>query len=227
MKKIILACCIVANIAFISSCKKTTTTTETPGPTSVTDIDGNVYNVIKIGTQYWTTENLRTTKYNDGTTIPTGLNNTDWAALTTGSYAIYNDDPINNTMYGKLYNWHAVNTGKLAPAGWHVPSSTEWDVLINYLGGGTVAGGKMKSTSSLWNTPNTGADNSSGFNGLPAGYRGTTGGYSTLGNTGYFWQSDERNSTQGNYINLQKNYASTFSNGATKTFGYAVRLVKD
>jgi uncharacterized protein (TIGR02145 family) len=135
---------------------------------TVTDIDGNVYNTVTIGTQCWMAENLKTTRYNDGTAILTGLSNADWQITTSGAYAIYNNDPANNTTYGKLYNIYAVKTNKLAPAGWHVPTYTEWTTLTTYLGGEAVAGGKMKATT-LWSSPNTGATNSSGFTGLPAG----------------------------------------------------------
>jgi uncharacterized protein (TIGR02145 family) len=210
-----------------NSCKKTTEPILTPDPTSVADADGNVYGVIKIGSQFWMSENLRTTKYNDGTLISTNLDNASWSSATVGAYAIYDDNVANNSIYGKLYNWHAVNTGKLAPIGWHVANTSDWNALVTALGGSSVAGGKMKSTSTLWNAPNTDATNSSGFSGLASGYRATTGGYSTLGNTGYFWSSKERNSTQGDYLSLSHSSATSFSNGATKTFGYAVRCVKD
>ena len=214
------ACLLIA----MPSCKKEAEVV-VEEPTTVTDIDGNVYPIIKIGSQIWTTVNLKTTRYNDGTVIPTGLDDAAWTLGAADAYAIYNDDPANNTAYGKLYNWNAVATGKLAPKGWHIPSRVEWTALTNYLG--TGAGGKMKSTSTLWNAPNTGADNSSGFAGLPGGYRGTTGGYSVIGNTGYFWASSERNSTQGDYLNLDRNSGTALANGATKQFGYSVRCIKD
>lgn len=198
-----------------------------PVPVVMTDIDGNVYPTITIGGVVWTSENLRTTRYKDGAPIPTGLDIPTWISTTNGAYSIYGDLPVNNTTYGKLYNWAAVNTGRLAPAGWHVPSQTEWTALANSLGGLGAAGGKLKSTSSLWIAPNIGADNSSGFGGLPGGYRGTTGGYATLGNTGFWWSSTERNSTQANYTSLDNGTASALSNGATKTFGYSVRCVRD
>lgn len=226
-KKSTIIILLFAFVFTLSSCKKPTEPIISSNPTSVTDIDGNVYGVIKVGSQFWMSENLRTTKYNDGTLISTGLNNTDWAATTGGAYAIYDDNVTNNAIYGKLYNWHAVNTGKLAPAGWHVATTNDWDNLIGAFGGFNIAGGSLKSTSTLWNSPNTDATNNSGFNGLPGGYRGTTGGYSTMGNTGYWWSSTERNSTQGNYSNLSKSSAAILSNGATKTFGYSVRCVKD
>ncbi len=196
-------------------------------PTSVTDIDGNVYPVAKICGKFWMTENLRTTKYNDGTVIPTGLSNTAWGASTTGACAFYDDLASNNTTYGKLYNWFAANNTKLAPTGWHVATKAEWTALIECQGGSSVAGGKMKSTSSLWNTPNTGANNSSGFSALPGGWKAGGGSYALLGDATYFWSSSERNTTQGEYVVLNTTSASTAANGATKTFGYSVRCIKN
>ncbi len=194
---------------------------------SVTDVDGNSYKTITIGGKTWMVENLRTTRYNDGTPINTNLDAKSWTAATTGAYAIYNGEAANNTTYGKLYNWYAVNTGKLAPKGWHIPSRSEWSALVESLGGSSVAGGKLKSISTVWIAPNVGATNSSGFNGLPGGYRSTTGGYSTLGNTGFWWASSERNSTQGDYLKLDNGFDDSFANGATKQFGYSIRCVKD
>jgi uncharacterized protein (TIGR02145 family) len=212
--------------ATIFSCKKT----DTPlivEPTTVTDVDGNVYPIVKIGTQTWMTENLITTKYNDSTAISTGLSNAEWTINSTGAYTFYDNAPSNNAIYGKLYNWSAVNTGKLAPKGWHIPTIDEWNTLVTFLGGSMIAGGKMKSMSNLWNAPNTGADNSSGFKGLPAGFRGTTGSYGTIGNTGFWWASSPRNLTQGDYIKLDHSATTAFTQGATRTFGYSVRCVKN
>lgn len=219
------ACIALASLN--SSCKKTDPVTVPGDPTTVTDIDGNVYGVVRIGTQLWTTENLRTTRYNDGTPITTALSNTAWTSATSGSYGIYDDNSANNITYGKLYNWYAVNTGKLAPAGWHVPATEEFNLMVETLGGSSVAGGKLKSTSSLWDAPNTGATNSSGFNGLPGGYRGSGGGYSLMGRSGYWWTSTQANAGQGRYFLLDNDFASSGGNGATKTFGYSVRLVRD
>ena len=223
MKKILTLIFLPLFIAIlVQGCDK-----KTPTPITVTDIDGNVYNTITVGTQIWTTENLRTTRYNDGAAITTGLNNTDWASNTTGAYAIYNDDASNNTTYGKLYNWSAVNTGKLAPEGWHVATEADYGTLIDNLGGSSVAGGKMKMKSSLWQLPNAGATDMTSFYGLPGGYRGTTGSYAQLGKTGYWWANTERNTTQGEYLSLDNDFASTNRNGATKSFGYSVRCVKN
>ncbi len=196
-------------------------------PISVSDIDGNVYTVVRIGTQLWTVENLRTSRYNDGVSIATGMSNEVWKDATTGAYSMYENESSNNATYGKLYNWYAVNTGKLAPVGWHVPTRAEWEALVAYLGGSTEAGGKMKSTSSLWLAPNLGATNSSGFSALPGGYRSNSGGFEQLAHTAYWWARDERNATQGNYITVDNDLAGAAINGATKQFGYSVRLVKD
>ena len=111
----------------------------------INDIDGNAYNKVTIGRQTWLVENLRTTKYNDGTLIPLVQDNTAWSNLITPGYCWFdNDEVANKNPYGALYNWYAVNTGKLCPSGWHVPTDTEWTTLIDNLGGLDVAGGKLK-----------------------------------------------------------------------------------
>lgn len=207
-----------------SSCKKESPAAE---PTTVTDIDGNTYAVVKICGKFWMAENLKTTRYNDGAAIPTNLTNAQWDAATTGAFAIYDAAEANNATYGKLYNWFAASGGKLAPTGWHVATEAEWKELVTCLGGSGVAGGKMKAVSPLWNTPNVGADNSSGFGGLPAGYRSMNGPYALKGKAAYFWGADQRNATQGEYLLLSDDFATTATNGATKQFGYSVRCVKD
>jgi uncharacterized protein (TIGR02145 family) len=207
-----------------SSCKKET---PTPELTSVADIDGNTYPVVKICGKFWMAENLKTTRYNDGAAIVTNLTNAQWGAATGGAFAIYDADAANNATYGKLYNWFAASSGKLAPTGWHVATEAEWNELVTCLEGSGVAGGKMKAVSTLWDAPNAGAGNSSGFGGLPAGYRGTSGNYALKGRSAYFWGSDQRNTTQGEYLLLNADFASTAVNGATKQFGYSVRCVKD
>lgn len=225
--KQIFGIAILSLASIMSSCTKTETTPPAGDPATVTDVDGNVYKTIRIGTQLWITENLRTTRYNDSSSITTGLIDNDWRDATKGAYAIYDGNNANNTTYGKLYNWYAVNTGKLAPKGWHVPTKAEWTILAEYLGGNSVAGGKLKSTSPLWAAPNTGATNSSGFSGLPSGYRGMGGGYSLISRSAYFWTSSARNTTQADYFLLDNDFASSNGNAATNTFGYAVRCIKD
>lgn len=197
---------------------------------TVTDIDGNVYNVVKIGTQYWMKENLKTSKYNDGTLISTGLSNATWSTTTSGAYSIYNNDAANDAIYGKLYNGYAVNTGKLAPAGWHVPTQEEWTTLQNFLGGESVAGGKLKSTSSKWTSPNEGASNSSGFTGLPGSWRIFNGEYSAdseKGHYGYWWSSTMSSSGSSWCYILSYHTIGSLRRGYSNVAGLSVRCIKD
>jgi len=145
-------------------------------PQYVMDIDSNTYKVVKIGKQVWMAENLKTTRLNDGTIIPFVPEDKQWLGLKTPALCWYNDGPFLNdsaryvSTYGFLYNWHAVNTGKLCPDGWHVPSAYEWEELHAYLG--IYAGGKMKESGTQhWNSTSPEVTNESGFTALPSGYR--------------------------------------------------------
>jgi uncharacterized protein (TIGR02145 family) len=212
------------------SCKKNNDNSPEP-PGTVTDIDGNVYHTIQIGTQIWMIENLKTTKYNDGTAIPLVTDNTTWKNLSTPGYCWYNNDgsTFKNT-YGALYNWHTVNTGKLSPKGWHVPTDAEWEILVTFLGGDTIGGGKMKEAGTAhWLPPNKGATNSSGFTALPSGMRsyfdGTFGG---LGKSTNFWSSSEVDSIVFAYSRLL--YPDTgyvYHAISNKKFGSSVRCLGD
>jgi len=156
---------------------------------TVTDIDGNTYHTVKIGTQVWMVENLKTTRFNNGTFIPNIADSASWATLTTPSFCLYNNY---GTIYGALYNWYSVNTGKLAPKGWHVPTDAEWTTLTTYLGGDSDAGGKMKEIGTLhWRTPNIGASNNSGFTALPGGFLDPLGNFEDIGTGCSFWSSSE------------------------------------
>lgn len=140
------------------------------------DIDGNIYHTVIIGNQIWLAEDLKTTKYNDGTPIPLVTGNAGWINLSTPGYCLYDNDITNRETYGALYNWFALQTGKLCPTGWHVPSDEEWTVLTDFLGGESIAGGKLKEAGTVhWDTPNLGATNESGFTSLPGGFRGAQG----------------------------------------------------
>lgn len=156
---------------------------------SITDSrDGNVYKTVKIGSQTWFDENLRYAG-----NIPEVTSSQAWMTIWENktkqpAWAYYNNDPNNNAVYGKLYNWYAVNTGTLCPPGWHIPTDAEWTVLTNFLGGIDVAGGKMKSVIG-WGTGNIGATNESGFTGLPGGGRGFNGEFYALGSVGLWWSS--------------------------------------
>jgi uncharacterized protein (TIGR02145 family) len=194
----------------------------------VTDIDGNVYKTLSIGTQIWMAENLKTTKYKDGTAITCpGTNFTLWANNTDGAFASYNNDAANKNAYGALYNWHAVNTNKLCPSGWHVPSNDEWATLVTYVGDN--AGGKMKEAGTVhWQTPNEGATNESGFSALPGGDRTYMGAYELIGESGNWWSSSEYRYNIA--LSRGMNYFSTevyYNNDMYKGYGFSVRCIKD
>lgn len=189
-------------LVFASSCEKDdnstngkTTAVFNPAVSygTMTDQDGNVYKTVAIGTQTWMAENLRTTTYNDGTAIQNVTDNDSWAS-STGAYCNYNNTTVTDTIatYGRLYNWYAVNTGKLAPKGWHVPTDAEWTTLTTYLGGESVSGGKLKETGTThWISPNTGATNETGFTALPGGFRRSNGTFSDIGGCGSWWSATE------------------------------------
>jgi uncharacterized protein (TIGR02145 family) len=197
---------------------------------TITDVDGNTYNTVSIGTQTWFKENLKTTKYNDGTDIPLVTDATAWVALTTTAYCWYNNDAATNkSTFGALYNWYTVNTGKLCPSGWHVPTDAEWNTLTAFLGGEGVAGGKLKEIGTThWGSPNAGADNSSGFTALPGGCRGGDHGtFGLIGNTGYWWSSSEGFASNAWYLSMYSITSNVYSNDVHKYHGFSVRCVRD
>jgi uncharacterized protein (TIGR02145 family) len=197
---------------------------------------------VTIGTQVWTSKNLDVATYRDGTPIPQVTDPTQWSTLTTGAWCYHNNDPANGAIYGKLYNWYAVvgiydaaslNDPTLrkpiAPLGWHIPSDGEWTTLTDYLGGASVAGGKMKETgNSHWISPNLGATNSSGFTGLPGDYRMFDGRFNIIGYQGGWWSSSEYSNAIGAWNrSLVYHYGVLNRSPYFKTAGYSVRLIKD
>jgi len=200
---------------------------------TVTDIDGNVYITVKIGNQWWMAENLKVTNYRNGNAIANIIDNTQWFNLTTGAYCSYNNDDNNISTYGLLYNWFAVvDAREISPAGWHVPTDGEWDTLVNYLGGNSIAGGKLKEAGTIhWSSPNTGATNESGFSAFPGGSRNDSGAFYSGGGlsvSAYFWSSKEQiNSPYAIYRNLQYTNPSISRNSNKKQFGLSVRCIKD
>jgi uncharacterized protein (TIGR02145 family) len=199
------------------------------GESTVTDYQGNVYNTVKIGSQCWLKQNLRATKYNDGTNIPNVTNDGAWYDLTTPAYCWYeNNYSTYGSVYGALYNWYAVNTGKLCPVGWHVPSDVEWTQLSDFLGGEGVAGGKLKETgTTYWNSPNTGATNVSGFTALPGGCRSYLEGFYSLKISGNWWSSSEEDANYALDRNLNYNLSQLSTMIDNKWWGLSVRCVKD
>ncbi|MFT3911939.1 MAG: fibrobacter succinogenes major paralogous domain-containing protein [Ferruginibacter sp.] len=217
-------------LLFVAGCEKKLdnhTTNTTNG--TVTDIDGNIYNTVTIGTQVWMTSNLKTTRLNDGTTIPHVTDATNWSYLSTPALCDYDNLPVNASTYGKLYNWYAVNTGLLAPVGWHVPTDAEWLALENYLGNDDVMGGKLKETGSAhWQLPNTAATNETGFTALPGGSRYSTGSFYSLTYDGYFWTSTTGTDISYAYYHwVDFNLGSVYRTEDYKTDGISVRCVKD
>ena len=160
---------------------------------TVTDIDGNSYKTISIGTQVWMTENLKTTRFNDGSTIPLVTDPVIWSNLTTPGYCWYNNDEASyKNIYGALYNWYTVNTVKLCPAGWHVPTDDEWILIESFLGGGDIAAIRMKEAGfDHWKFTNSShtANNESGFTSLPSGLRIEDGTFHGIAEENFFWAS--------------------------------------
>jgi len=219
----------------------------------VIDVEGNPYPTVRVNSQVWMTENLRTTKYRNGDEIPGGLDNTTWQNTTSGAYAVYPHGSISGIdseeemlkAYGALYNWYAVNDPRgLCPAGWRIPSDDDWKELEMALGmsqeeaesfglRGTDEGGKLKSERTepafhpRWNAPNTGATNESGFSGLPAGSRGRSGAYSLIGSNNFLWSSTEDDDRSAWYRYLSFNNSNVSKFGNLKQSGYSVRCVTD
>lgn len=176
----------------------------------VTDIDGNVYSTAKIGTQIWMVGNLKTTKYKNGTPIPIITSGSVWSNLSTPAYCWYNNDAANNAQYGALYNWHTINSGQLAPTGWHVPTDTDWSTLENYLSTNVILNGYTN-----------------GFEAQSGGYRQSSGSFETVGNNCYWWSSTENNSTQAWSRVLNRTNSILSRETVSTRLGYTVRCVKN
>lgn len=196
---------------------------------------------VTIGTQIWTIANLDVATYRDGVPIPQVTDPAAWALLTTGAWCYYNNDPANGAVYGKLYNWYAVAgifdaasllnpslRKQLAPAGYHIPSDAEWSTLTTFLGGENLAGGKMKETGTIhWKNPNTNATNSSGFNGLPGGYRYYDGSFGSIVSDGIWWSSTEFNTTNAWLRDISYDDIGADRSNGDKENGFSVRCLKD
>ena len=192
--------------------------------------DGYTYPSIVLGNgQEWMAENLRTTTYANGDPIPNVTDNTQWSTLTTGAWAHYNNDSQYENPYGKLYNWYTVaDSRNVCPTGWHTPTDAEWTVLSDYLGGESVAGGKMKSTSTqYWISPNTDATNESGFSGLPGGWRYPNGSFYDVGYSGFWWSSTEYDAGSAWSRGLDYTLGEVLRGYEDKQKGLAVRCLKD
>lgn len=204
-------------------------------PKTVSDTDGNVYNIVKIGNLLWLAENLKTTSYNDGSSITSQTDSSAWGNLITGHYCYFNNDSATYANdYGALYNWSAVNTGKLCPTGWNIPSNAEWTSFEDSLKAGGHDGeeGKVLKSSSKWFEYNTTSTDPYGFNGLPGGYRLSTTDFSSVGDNGYWWSATEKppvNPWDANaYYRILSTSNGTLSTGSFwKENGYSVRCLSN
>jgi uncharacterized protein (TIGR02145 family) len=208
----------------------------------IKDVDGNVYKKLKIGKQWWMAENLKTTKYNDGTPIPFVDVNSVWMVTNTPAYCWYNNDETTyRDTYGALYKWYTVNTGKLCPKGWHVPSDTEWKILEMYLGmtqeqadaegpRGTPVGGKLKEKGTIhWLEPNEGATNETGFTAIGGGGHNADGSFGAIKEVGQWWSSTEWIGYSGAAWKRFMSYgeATIGRDPPNKDDGISVRCLKD
>jgi uncharacterized protein (TIGR02145 family) len=214
---------------------------------TISDIDGNYYTTFTIGTQTWIAQNLKTTKYKDGTAIPLVTDNTDWSNLITSGYCWYdNNEAIYKNTHGALYNWYTVNTGNLCPNGWHVSTDADWTTLENYLIAnsynydGTTTGNKIAkslasitgwtssaTTGAVGNTDYPAKRNATGFTALPGGYRYETGIFVGTGIGGYRWSATETNASNAWFRGLASSSLSDDRNNMSKKNGFSIRCLKD
>ena len=233
---------IGATLIVFGSCEKDDDDTN-----PVNDIDGNVYKTVKIGTQEWFAENLRTTKYNNGTAIPNITNGVEWSGLSIGAYVWYeNSEATYKNAYGALYNWYAVNTGNLCPTGWHLPTDAEWLTLEIYLIAngfnydGITTGNKIAkalASTTLWtlstitgsvgNTDYPTKRNSTVFTALPGGKRFFDGTFATIERYGYWWSATGNDATNAWYRRLDYDQSGIYRYYDNKKFGFSVRCVRD
>ena len=199
---------------------------------TVSDIDGNKYNYVQIGEQFWLTENLRTTKLNDGVSIDNIQDDLNWVQTTNAAYSWYDNDSDYEIPYGKLYNYFTVESGKLCPVGWRVPTDDDWkDLIVFLLGDGTgssLDGDKIKDTDPIyWKSLNTGATNETGFTALPAGYRNKDGKCYSLKDYGFWWTKTEYMNEEAFYYNISGHRRDIERGVAAKIVGFSVRCMKE
>jgi uncharacterized protein (TIGR02145 family) len=243
MKRLIFIICL---LTVFGSCTKTRNATTNPNPNpnpnnpintginikgpDVRDIDGNIYTSVTNCSKTWMQKNLNVSRYKNGDLIPE-VQSVSWWRLTSGAWCYYNNDPANGEKYGKLYNWYAVNDPRgLAPEGWHVPTVSELNSLINCLGGRSIAGGAMKEVGfTNWVSPNTGATNSSGFTALPGSGRDEDGNFiRTLGGSSFWWTSDQSgNYGYASFFLISTQFKHVSGDVSLKSGGFYVRCVKN
>jgi len=244
--KILLSSLLLIFVLYLSCSDESVSPKDIEEPTgtvgTVTDIDNNVYQTIKIGKQWWMTENLKVIHYRNGDALPNVIDNDEWKELTTGAYCHYENDSSNVATYGKLYNWYAISdTHSIAPEGWHIPTDDEWKELEIFLGmsqnevdkmewRGTDEGGKLKETGvAHWYSPNTGATNEYGFTALASGNRNYKDGhYNNLGFSTTFWLMSDYNSTSTWHRSLRWGDSDIHrTDKYDKKDGFSVRCISD
>jgi uncharacterized protein (TIGR02145 family) len=195
----------------------------------VTDVEGNIYKTVRIGTQVWMAENLKTTKYNDETNIPLVTDSVAWRNLRTPAYCIYNkNDTSYKRTYGLLYNGFATDSGKVCPTGWHIPAKEDWQKLREFLADSVSEGGRLKeSGTEHWKSPNQGATNISGFAALPGGMRYFEGSFTAILYYTCFWSSTDIDQADKWFLSLYYDDAKINISHVSKKHGFSVRCIKD
>lgn len=223
MKNVVQNLCLFSLfIALFFACKKD------KNKNIVTDIDGNVYHTVQIGTQTWMVENLKVSQLNDGTQLTLSTDDVAWGSnKQIGSFRWYADDITNKAPYGAFYNLAAVQSGKLAPKGWHIPTDQEWETLATTLGGASIAGGKMKEQGNVhWGGANIGATNESGFTAVATGIC-TNSGFSFSSGIAAFYTATQQQAGTISLYQLNSGTTELLKNGFSDEVGLAVRCVKD
>ncbi len=199
---------------------------QTPDGNTITDIDGNTYNTVKIGYQVWMAENLKTTKYNNGSQIPMIRDKEAWKNSKTGAYCWYDNSSGVKDLFGAMYNWHTISTGKLCPLGWRVPSDDDWTSLLKFLGG--IPGAKLKEEGTVnWKDNTSNVTNETKFTALPGGTRFGTGSFSSAGTQGTFWSSTPKGEKEAVYRAIYNYNSSVARYIFPKSAGLSVRCIKD
>lgn len=229
MKKVVFYLALIVMCSLNSSCRKDIESK--PEKDTVTDVSKNPYYTVTIGTQVWMAENLKVTKFRNGDLIPNVTDSAEWSNLTTPAFCWYNNDEgTYGDTYGALYNWYTVKTGDLCPEGWHMPTDEEWTTLTAFLGGESIAGGKLKETGTAhWYSPNSGATNETSFNARPGGYRyrDRDGKFASIGYSGLWWSTKEYSETYAWGRNMVFDRTVVNRGIITKKSGISVRCIKD
>lgn len=232
---LIVVSCEKKEVSEPSSSSSPTISISSESGGGVIDIEGNTYTSIVLGNgQEWMNENLKTTVYSNGDTIPNVVDQTTWENITSGAWCYYNNDSIYENPYGKLYNWYVVDDSRnVCPTGWHIPSIDDWGILLNYLGGQNVSGGKLKKIGTLesgtgyWKTPNFGATNEINFNGVPSGKRYPDGFFAEINKTSYFWSTYQDTASRGGTLWLEYDKSRSYFMLHTFNYGSSIRCIKD